>query len=194
METKQTKHGSAHPPLSLACSFRVKVGRMVVLTHQVHPLSLEMLVSEFECQPCAYIDAWCQGPEHSLLVSEDDSNGKRGLWRARGHTTHSINSSPCKAPRRASDACLTASTLQTRTIKFRKRKSLCRHRADRMEAQPHIHGRYPKSWPSVPAWESLCPCQEPTEWAPSSSSSALSHITAGAYFPKQMVGGSGEGP
>lgn len=42
--------------MSLACSFRLKMGRVVFLTHQVHPLSLEMLVTGFECQPCAYID------------------------------------------------------------------------------------------------------------------------------------------
>lgn len=81
----------------------------VFLTHQIHPLSLEMLVTGFECQPCAYNDACRQGSEHSLLISADDNNNsKRGLWRAdwhRVHATLSVNSNPSKSLQRVSDLC-----------------------------------------------------------------------------------------
>lgn len=69
-----------------------------------------------------------------------------------GHATYSINSNPSNSQQSASDACVTVSALQIRTIRFRKMKSVGRrHRADQTEAQPHNHGRYSNSGPLAPA-------------------------------------------
>lgn len=122
IETKQTKHGSDLSRSISSLLIQSEDGEGNVFNPPGSSLSLEMLVTEFECQPCDFIDARCQGSEHRLLVSADDkNNSKRGLWRARWHrgrATHSISSIPSKSLQRASDVCVTASALRVRTMKL----------------------------------------------------------------------------
>lgn len=122
IETKQTKHGSDLSRNISSLLIQSEDGEGNVFNPPASSLSLEMLGTEFECQPCAFTDARCQGSEHSLLVSADDkNNSKRGSWRARWHrgrATHSISSIPSKSRQHASDVCVTAPALQVRTMKL----------------------------------------------------------------------------